>query len=120
MVERTFIPARVLQLHDPKTKTLTLQEDPESKHSSPQGMKSNRRVPEVDQNVCCTLLTLTNRENCPFDPTNYSSRLKLRQIVALVNRFIENCKRDAAIRMTDELTANELKRSGVQLVRQAQ
>ena len=94
--------------------------DSEVKHSAPRGMKSNRREPEVDQNKRCTLLTLTDGENCPFDPTNYSSWLRLRRIVAWVNRFIENCKRDAAIRMAGELTADELKRSEVELIRRTQ
>ena len=40
--------------------------------------------------------------------------------MAWVNRFIENCKRDAAFRMTGELTADELKRSEVELFRRTQ
>ncbi|MCF1458716.1 MAG: hypothetical protein LPH21_14545, partial [Shewanella sp.] len=51
--------------------------DPEIKHSA-RGMKSNRLEPEVDQNERCTLLTWTDGKNCPFDPTYYSSWLKLR------------------------------------------
>ena len=94
--------------------------DPEVKHYAPRGMKSNRREPEVDQNERCTLLTWTDGKNCPFDPTNYSSWLRLRRIVAWIDRFIEKCKRDAAIRMTGELTADELKRSEVELVRRTQ
>ena len=40
--------------------------------------------------------------------------------MAWVNRFNENCKRNAALRMTGELTADELKRSEVELVRRTQ
>ena len=94
--------------------------DVEIKHSAPRRMKSIHQEPEVDRNIPCTFVALAAAENYIIDPINYSSWLKLRRIVAWVNRFIENCKRDVAVRMTGELIADELKRSELQLVRQAQ
>ena len=83
-------------------------------------MKSIHQEPEVDRNIPCTFVALAAAENYIIDTTYYSSWLKLRRIVAWVNRFIEHCKRDMAVRMTGELIADELKRSEIQLVRQAQ
>ena len=67
-----------------------------------------------------TFVALTDRQDCPLGPTHYSSWLKLQRILAWVNPFIENCMMDVAVRMTGELIADELKRSEIQLVRQAQ
>ena len=94
--------------------------DVEIKHSAPRRMKLNHREPEVDHNITCTFVALAAGENYIIDHTNYSGWLKLQLIVAWVNWFIENCKRDVAVRMTGELIADDLKRSEIQLVRQAQ
>ena len=94
--------------------------DVEIKHSAPRRMKLIHQESEVDCNIPCTFVALAAAENYIIDPTKYFSWLKLRRIVAWVNWFIENCKRDVAIRMTGELIADELKRSEIQLVRQAQ
>ena len=58
-----------------------------------------------------TFVALTDRQDYPLDSTHYSSWLKLRRTVAY--RFIENCKKNAAFRMTGELKADELKKSEI-------
>ena len=83
-------------------------------------MKSTHPAPEIDHSMHRTFAALTDRQDCPLDPTHYSSWLKLQRIVAWVNWFIENCKRDVAVRMTGVLIADGLKRSQIQLARQAQ
>ena len=83
-------------------------------------MKSTHPAPEMDHSMRRTFVALTDRQDYPLDPTHYSSWLKLRRTVAWVNRFIENCKKNAAFRMTGELKADELKKSEIKLVKQAQ
>ena len=83
-------------------------------------MKSTHPAPEIDHSMRRTFVALADRQDYPLDPTHYSSWLKLQRIVAWVNRFIESCKRDVAVKMTGELIGDELKRSEIQLVRQAQ
>lgn len=84
--------------------------DAELKYSASQGMTSNGPAPEVDHSMRCTFVELAGRMDYPLDPTHYSSWLKLLRIVACVTWFIENCKKNAAVRMTGELAAGELKR----------
>ena len=83
-------------------------------------MKSTHPAPEMDHSMRRTFVALTDRQDYPLDPTHYSSWLKLRRTVAWVNRFIENCKKNAAFWMTGELKADELKKSEIKLVKQAQ
>ena len=105
----------------PKTKAVdTPVGDTEIKHSASQRMKSTHLAPEINHSICRTFVALTDRQEYPLDPTHYSSWLKLRRAVAWVNQFIENCKKNAAFRMTGELKADELKKSEIQLVKQAQ
>ena len=94
--------------------------DAEIKHSAAQQMKSTHPAPEMDHSMRRTFLALTDRQDYPLDPTHYSSLLKLRRAVAWVNRCIENCKKKAAFWMTGELKADELKKSEIQLDKQAQ
>ena len=83
-------------------------------------MKSTHPASEIDHSMRCSCVTLTDRQDYPLDPTHYSSWLKLRRTVAWVKQFIENCKKNAAFRMTFELAADELKKPEFQLVKQAQ
>ena len=76
-------------------------------------MKSTHPAPEMDHSMRRTFVALTDRQDYPLDPTHYSSWLKLRRTVAWVNRFIENCKKNAAFPMTGELKADELKKSEI-------
>ena len=94
--------------------------DAEIKHSASQGMKSTRPASEIDHSMLLPFVALIDRQDYPLDPIHYSSWLKLRQTVAWVNGFIENCKKNAAFCMTSEVRADELMKSEIQLVKQAQ
>ena len=94
--------------------------DAEIKHSASQRMKSTHPAPEIDHSMRRLFVALTDRQDYPLHPTDCSSWLKLQRTVAWVNRFIENCKKNAAFWMTGELKADALKKSEIQLVKQAQ
>ena len=51
----------------------------------------------------------------PLNPCNYSSWLRLRRVMAWVNRFIDNCGKQNVDRTSGELQADELKRAELQL-----
>ena len=54
------------------------------------------------------------------DPSRYSSWLKLRRIQAWVNRFIENSQKLKRDRTFGELSADELNRAEIQLIKETQ
>ena len=56
----------------------------------------------------------------PLRPCNYSSWLRLRRVMAWINRFIDNCGKQKVNRTTGELQADELKRAERQLIQHAQ
>ena len=56
----------------------------------------------------------------PLNPCNYSSWLRLRRVMAWVNRFIDNCGKQNEDRTSGELQADELKSAELQLIQHAQ
>ena len=58
-----------------------------------------------------------NEENFPLRPRNYSSLLRLKRVLAWVNRFVDNCRKQKEYRTSGELLSDELKRAEVQLIR---
>ena len=56
----------------------------------------------------------------PLRPCNYSSWLRLRRVMAWINRFIDNCGKQKIDRTPGELRADEIKRAERQLIRHAQ
>ena len=56
----------------------------------------------------------------PLNPCNYSSWLRLRRVMAWVNRYIDNCGKQKEDRTSGELQADELKRAELQLIQHAQ
>ena len=56
----------------------------------------------------------------PLNPCNYSSWLRMRRVMAWVNRFIDNCGKQNDDRTSGELQADELKRAELQLIQHAQ
>ena len=56
----------------------------------------------------------------PLNPCNYSSWLRLRRVMAWVNRFIDNCGKQNKYRTSGELQADELKRAELQFIQHAQ
>ena len=55
-----------------------------------------------------------------MDPSRYSSWLKLRKIQAWVNRSIENLQKSKGERTSGELSADELNRAEIQLIKETQ
>ena len=91
--------------------------DDEIKRSVSQRTTSSLQKPRGDQESYHTFLASAEGVAFPLDPTYYSSWLKLRRIQAWVNRFIENCRRKTADRMSGELMVDELKKAEIQLIK---
>ena len=58
-----------------------------------------------------------DKADFPLRPNAYSSWLRLKRILAWVNRFIGNCSKRAEHRLTGELLSDELKQAEIQLVK---
>ena len=56
----------------------------------------------------------------PLRPCNCSSWLRLRRVMAWINRFTDNCGKQRIDRTPGELRADEIKRAERQLIRHAQ
>ena len=56
----------------------------------------------------------------PINPCNYSSLLRLKRVLAWVNRFVVNCKKQTEYRSSGELLRDELKRAEFQIIHYTQ
>ena len=99
------------------------------KHTGYDEMKRSGRL----QNTNPTIFTSTenssesvfiavtdNEEKFPLKPRNYSSLLRLKRVLAWVNRIVDNCRKQKEYRTSWELLSDELKRAEVQLIRRTQ
>ena len=64
--------------------------------------------------------TVDNDATFAIDPCQYSSWLRLRRVLAWVNRFIDSCHRTQRERNVGELRKDELKAAEIQLIKQEQ
>ena len=70
-----------------------------------------------------TYLTVTlgaDNLNFPLDPSHFSNWLRLRKVLSLVNRFINNFQKFRTDREYGEFLSSELKNAELQLIRYAQ
>ena len=64
-----------------------------------------------------TYFTITTGEmEFPINPCIYSSLLRLKRVLAWVNRFVDNCKKQKENRTSGELLSDEVKRAQVQII----
>ena len=82
--------------------------------------QSKSKCSEAGDEKDYAFITLSNEVAFPLDPYRHSSWLKIKRILAWVNRFIDNCRRLASDRTAGELRSSELIRSETQLIRYAQ
>ena len=61
-----------------------------------------------------------NEEGFPWKPSNYSSILRLKRVLAWVNRFVDNSRKQNEDRIFGELLSDELKRAEIQLIHHPQ
>ena len=61
-----------------------------------------------------------NEDNFPLEPRNYSSLLHLKRVLAWINRFVDNSRKQKENRTSGELLSDELKRAEVQIIHHTQ
>ena len=66
------------------------------------------------------VIVTDNEENFPVKPQNYSSLLRLKRILAWINRFTDNCQKQKKSRIFGEIMSDELQRAEVQIIHHAQ
>ena len=70
--------------------------------------------------VSVCMFVTGNEDNFSLEPCNYSSFLRLKRVLAWINRFVENSRKTGENRTSGELLSDELKRAEVQIIHQAQ
>ena len=61
-----------------------------------------------------------NEDNFPLEPRNYSCLLRLKRVLAWINRFVDKSRKKKENRTSGELLSDELKRAEVQIIHHAQ
>ena len=61
-----------------------------------------------------------NEDNFPLKPHNCLSLLRLKRVLAWINRFVDNSRKKKENRTSGELLSDELKRAKVQIIHHAQ
>lgn len=80
---------------------------------------SSTQQTSADTSSESVFITVVNdKVDFPVHPTKYSSWVRLKRVLAWVNRFIANCSKRKEQRLTRELISDELKRAEIQLHRQ--
>lgn len=61
-----------------------------------------------------------NEDNFLLKPRNYSSLLRLKRVLAWINRFVDNSRKQKENRTSGELLSDEMKRAEVQHIHYTQ
>ena len=72
------------------------------------------RMENSSESVC--MVVYGNEDNFPLEPPNYSSLLHLKRVLAWINRFVDNSRKQKENRTSGELLCDELKRAEVQII----
>ena len=76
------------------------------------------RTENSSESVC--MVVTGNEDNFPLKPRDYSSFLRLKRVLAWINRFIGNDRKQKENRTSGELLSEELKRAEVQIIHHTQ
>lgn len=76
------------------------------------------RTENSSESVC--MAVTGNEDNFPLEPRNYSSLLRLKRVLAWINRFVDNSRKQKENRTSGELLSDELKRAEVQIIHHTQ
>ena len=99
------------------------------KHTGYDEMKRSGRLQNTNptilirtenSSVSVFIAVTDNEENFSLKPRNYASLLRLKRVLAWVNRFVDNCRKQKEYRTSGELLSDELERAEVQLIRRTQ
>ena len=74
---------------------------------------------ENGSNSVCMVVT-GNEDNFPLEPRNYSSILRLKRVLAWINRFVNNSRKRKENRTSSELLSDELQQAEVQIIHYTQ
>ena len=66
------------------------------------------------------MVVTCNEDNFPLEPRDYSSFLRLKRVLAWINRFVDNGRKQKENRTSGELLSEELKRAEVQIIHHTQ
>ena len=72
------------------------------------------RMENSSESVC--MAVTGNEDIFPLEPRNCSSLLRLKRVLAWINRFIDNSRKQKENRTSGELLSDELKRAEVQII----
>ena len=79
--------------------------------------ESSRLQETTDNSSTSTFVAVINENlNFPLNPSDYSSWLRLKRVLAWINRFVGNCSKGQENRTSGELTGDELKQAEKQLI----
>ena len=76
------------------------------------------RTENSSESVC--MVVTGNEDNFPLEPRDYSSFLRLKRVLAWINRFVDNGRKQKENRTFGELLSEELKRVEVQIIHHTQ
>ena len=76
------------------------------------------RTENSSESVC--MVVTGNEDNFPLKPRDYSSFLRLTRVLACINRFVDNGRKQKENRTSGELLSEELKRAEVQIIHHTQ
>ena len=76
------------------------------------------RTENSSESVC--MVVTGNEDNFPLKPRDYSSFLRLKRVLAWINRFVDNGRKQKENRTSGELLSEELKRAEVQIIHHTQ
>ena len=76
------------------------------------------RTENSSESVC--MVVTGNEDTFPLEPRNYSSLLHLKRVLAWINRFVDNSRKQKENRTSGELLSDELKRAEVQIIHHTQ
>ena len=76
------------------------------------------RTENSSESVC--MVVTGNEDNFPLKPRDYSSLLRLKRVLAWINRFVDNGRKQKENRTSGELLSEELKRAEVQIIHHTQ
>ena len=117
MVER----ARILQTARRCLASKKIQNKPTGYGELKRQIRSQKENLTFENRTESVFVSVANADvELPLNPCNYSSWLRLRRVMAWVNRFIDNCGKQNEDRTSGELQADELKRAELQLIQHAQ
>ncbi|MCG8034838.1 MAG: DUF1759 domain-containing protein, partial [Candidatus Thiodiazotropha taylori] len=91
----------------------------EKKRSSLQNANLSE-PPCLENSSESAFITVTNKDDFPLNPRNYSRLIRLKRVLAWVNRFVDNSRKQIEYRASGELQSGELTRAEVQLIQHAQ